>query len=111
MKTEAFKNLIKSAVREVIKDELKDILLEVMKTTTSTSLNLHESPQKIQPTTQPSPEELRRRYHEVLGETSKSFTTNDINPFTPSPSHDIINGNLGSGEVGMDQILNLLNTK
>jgi hypothetical protein len=40
-----------------------------------------------------------------------SFTSNDVTqPFRPQ-SMDTVNGNLGTGEVGMDQIMSLLNTK
>ena len=40
-----------------------------------------------------------------------SFTSQDVQvPFRPQSS-DPVNGNLGTGEVGMDQIMNLLNTK
>ena len=39
-----------------------------------------------------------------------SFTSQDIQP-SFRPSGDPINGNLGAGEVGMDQIMGLLNTK
>jgi hypothetical protein len=54
--------------------------------------------------------DLRSKYADVLGETALSFTSQDIQqPFRPQG--DPINGNLGTGELGMDQIMSLLNTK
>jgi hypothetical protein len=55
--------------------------------------------------------DLRSKYADVLGETAMSFTTNDIQPTFRPQSMDTVNGNLGTGEVGMDQIMSLLNTK
>jgi hypothetical protein len=48
---------------------------------------------------------------DIMNETALSFTSNDAQvPFKPQIS-DPVNGNLGAGEVGMDQIMNLLNSK
>ncbi len=54
--------------------------------------------------------DLKAKYADVLGETALSFTSQDAVPFRPQVS-DPVNGNLGAGEVGMDQIMNLLNSK
>jgi hypothetical protein len=55
--------------------------------------------------------DLRSKYKDILGETALSFTSNDVQqPFRPQSS-DPVNGNLGAGEVGMDQIMSLLNSK
>jgi hypothetical protein len=55
--------------------------------------------------------DLRQKYKDVLGETALSFNSSDVQqPFRPQVS-DPVNGNLGAGEVGMDQIMSLLNTK
>ena len=60
--------------------------------------------------TQPTMD-LRSKYMDVLGETALSFTSNDVQqPFRPQSS-DPVNGNLGTGEIGMDQIMGLLNSK
>ena len=111
MKNTDFKKLIKEAVREAIQEELKDILLEAVK---SPKQVVRESnsppPYPSQPSfTQPTMD-LREKYRDVLGETAMSFTSQDIQP-SFRPSGDPINGNLGAGEVGMDQIMGLLNTK
>jgi hypothetical protein len=111
MKSEVLKKFIKEAVREAIQEELKDILLEAIKSPKPTLVQ--ESTSNIKPPLTQLPEpsvDLRKKYQDVLGETSMSFTTKDLNQFRPQTS-DPINGNLGDGEVGMDQIMSLLNTK
>jgi hypothetical protein len=114
MKTTDFKKIIKQAVKEAIQEELKDILLEAVK---SPKQVVRESyapttnpTQPSQPTYTPPSIDFRSKYAEVLGETAMSFTSQDVQPFRPQVS-DPVNGNLGAGEVGMDQIMNLLNTK
>jgi hypothetical protein len=111
MKTDGLKKLIKEAVREAIQEELKDILLEAVR---SPKQIVRES---IQPVETPKPTftqptmDLRQKYKDVLGETALSFTSNDIQQTFKPQSSDPINGNLGTGELGMDQIMGLLNTK
>jgi hypothetical protein len=116
MKTEIFKKVIKQAVKEAIKEEIKDILMEaVLEASKSPKSIVNENIQKSSPTPVPQPTpstvDLRQKYMDILGETAMSFSTKDISPFNPSGATDIINGDLGSGEVGMDQIMSLLNTK
>ena len=110
MKTDGLKKLIKEAVREAIQEELKDILLEAVrspKTIVKESIQTIDTPK---PTfTQPTMD-LRSKYADVLGETALSFTSQDAVPFRPQVS-DPVNGNLGAGEVGMDQIMSLMNVK
>jgi hypothetical protein len=111
MKTDVLKKFIKEAVREAIQEELKDILLEAVR---SPKQIVRESIQHIETPkpsfTQPTMD-FRSKYAEVLGETALSFTSQDAQTaFRPQVS-DPINGNLGAGEVGMDQIMSLMNTK
>ena len=115
MKSTDFKKIIKEAVKEAIQEELKDILLEAIKTPKTLVRESYASTtnpiQPSQPTFSQPPVDLRSKYMDVLGETALSFTSNDVQqPFRPQVS-DPINGNLGAGEVGMDQIMSLLNTK
>ena len=64
------------------------------------------SPTFTQPTM-----DARKAYSEIMNETMMNFTSQDAQfPFRPQSS-DPVNGNLGNGEVGMDQIMNLLNSK
>jgi hypothetical protein len=111
MKTTDFKKLIKEAVREAIQEELKDILLEAVKSPKQIVRESYAPPSTpAQPAYAPPPIDFRSKYAEVLGETAMSFTSNDVQqPFRPQG--DPINGNLGTGELGMDQIMGLLNTK
>lgn len=111
MKTTDFKKLIKEAVREVIQEELRDILLEAVRAPKTIIKESIQNIDTIKPTfTQPTMD-TRKAYSDIINETALSFTSHDAQiPFRPQVS-DPINGNLGSGEVGMDQIMNLLNTK
>ncbi len=55
--------------------------------------------------------DTKKAYADIMNETMMSFTSKDAQvPFRPQVS-DPINGNLGAGELGMDQIMNLLNSK
>jgi hypothetical protein len=111
MKSTDFKKLIKQAVKEAIQEELKDILLEAVRSPKQVVRESYTPPtQTPQPSYTPPPIDFRSKYAEVLGETAMSFTSNDVQPFRPQVS-DPVNGNLGAGEVGMDQIMSLLNTK
>jgi hypothetical protein len=112
MKSTELKKFIKDAVREAIQEELKEILLEAVRSPKQVVRESYTPPaQSPQPTfTQPTMD-LRSKYADVLGETAMSFTTNDIQPTFRPQSMDTVNGNLGTGEVGMDQIMSLLNTK
>jgi len=111
MKTTDFKRIIKEAVREAIQEELKDILLEALKSSKQIIKESYTPPiPSSQPSYAPPQIDFRSKYAEALGETALSFTSQNAQPFTPQVS-DPVNGNLGSGEVGMEQIMNLLNTK
>ena len=111
MKIDVLKKLIKESVREVIQEELKDILLEAVrtpKTVVRESIQTNGTPQ---PTFTPPVMDARKAYMDIMNETALSFTSRDAQvPFRPQVS-DPVNGSLGDGEVGMDQIMNLLNSK
>ena len=112
MKSTDFKKLIKEAVREAIQEELKDILLEAVKSPKQIVRESYAPPaQKPQPSYAPPSVDFRSKYAEVLGETALSFTSQDAQPSFRPQSGDPVNGNLGTGELGMDQIMGLLNTK
>ena len=109
MKLEALKKAIKEVVKEVIQEELKEILLEAVKGTKVIqpqqmveSRIPTPSPQTPIMNSQPqmSPQEKREAYKNILGES-----------FVPKPGMDTTNGALPQGSVGMDQIMNLMNSK
>jgi hypothetical protein len=109
MKANDFKKIIKEAVREAIQEELKDILLEAVRSPKQIIKESYTPPTST-PSYAPPSIDFRSKYAEVLGETAMSFNSQDAVPFRPQVS-DPVNGNLGAGEVGMDQIMSLLNTK
>ncbi len=117
MKLTELKKVLKETVREVIQEELKDILLEAVKTPkVITQSPVMESLNPTIPTPTPttpimSSQEKRDAYKNILGETAASFNTNNVPTFRPNPGMDMANGALPEGNVGMDQIMNLMNSK
>ena len=117
MKLTELKKVLKETVREVIQEELKDILLEAVKSpkvVTQTPVMESFNP-PIQPSSPSTPvmsaQDKRDAYKNILGETAKGFTSNNAQSFTPNPGMDMANGSLPDGNVGMDQIMNLMNSK
>jgi hypothetical protein len=117
MKLTELKKVLKETVREVIQEELKDILLEAVKTpkvVTQTPVMESYNPSIPSPSpTTPvmSSQEKRDAYKNILGETAAGFNTNNVQSFRPNPGMDVANGTLPDGNVGMDQIMNLMNSK
>ena len=114
MKTDILKKLIKEAVKEAIQDELKDILLEAVKTPKTQvvreSMQPTITPSQPKPTYTEPTMDIKQKYADIMGETAISMTSKDASSFNPR-GVDPINGNLGDGEVKMDTIMGLLNTK
>jgi hypothetical protein len=115
MKSTDFKKLIKEAVREAIQEELKDILLEAVRSPKQVVRESFSPTVPVQPAVNPTftqpTMDARKAYTDIMNETMMSFTSKDAQiPFRPQVS-DPINGNLGAGEVGMDQIMGLMNAK
>jgi hypothetical protein len=111
MKTNVFKTLIKEAVREVIQEELKEILLEAVRAPKQQIVTEHSIP-PVNISSKPTENvmEMRQKYMDVLN--GMAMTSQDVKPkFNPSSIADPINGSLPEGELGMDQIMSLLNTK
>ena len=111
MKATELKKLIKNAVKEAIQEELKDILLEAVKT-----------PSKSQPITESKNIDVvnhtpaldsKQKYEDILNDMAMSFTSKDVQKFSPQGSMDTTsaNGQLPGGDVGMDQIMNLMTGK
>jgi hypothetical protein len=108
MKSTELKKFIKEAVKEAIQEELKDILLEAVRTPKTQIVREHIIPQ-IDISSKPPDITMdkRKAYMDILGETALNITSQDIPKFTPQ-AVDSINGALPNGEVGMDQIMNLM---
>tara|TARA_R100001460_G_scaffold27355_7_gene55147 strand:- start:5408 stop:5746 length:339 start_codon:yes stop_codon:yes gene_type:complete len=112
MKSQTFKSLIKEAVKEAIQEELKEILLEAVKAPKQSFITQPVS--ETLPKSSPQISENRReKYANILGETAASFNTSNIGQPLQVTSTDTTspNGQLPQGEVGMDQIMGLLNSK
>ena len=111
MKSTELKKLIKNAVREAIQEELKDILLEAVKSPKPTTIVESKNMDVSLPT--PSLDS-REKYADILNEMSMNFTSKDVpQKFQPQGSMDTTsaNGQLPGGDVGMDQIMNLMTGK
>ena len=108
MKSSEFKKLIKEDVREVIQEELKDILLEAVRAPKTQIVKEHMVPQ-VDISSKPIDITMdkKKAYMDILGETALNFTSRDVQKFSPQ-GVDPVNGSLPEGEVGMDQIMNLI---
>jgi hypothetical protein len=122
MKPSEFKTLIKEAVKEAFQEELKEILLEAVKApkgvtvgnggygTVTESKGTYAQPHIEQPK-QLSPAERRNMFAGMIEEMQHGGVVNTayqgiINPSGPV---DTINGALPEGQVGLDQIMALMN--
>jgi hypothetical protein len=105
MKTQALKKIIKEAVKEVIQEELKEILLEAIKSPKQTLIE--STPTQPLPGSESSYQSKKEAYKNILGDMQNSFNTQNVpkpfNPIGTMPGSD-----LPDGEVGMDQIMNLM---
>ena len=120
MKIEGLKKLIKEAVREAIQEELKDILLEAVKSP-KTVVQEAYVPTPTQPVTFQTSgttvnHDLRRNLRSMIGgEFDTTITANSSHAqpaYTPPPVNTTGEGSsLPGGEVGLDQIMGLMNNK
>ena len=111
MKVNELKKIIKTAVKEAIQEEMREILLEAVKAPKVVTETVSQP--KVNALPKKSREELRESYKNILGETAASFNTSNIGQPLQVTSMDKTspNGQLPQGEVGMDQIMNLMNSK
>jgi len=124
MKASALKKLIKEAVKEAIQEELKEVLLEAVKAPKQmvNENKLGTPTSNVAPPIPPTPSvslaDKRQSYLDIIGETALNLTSKDAQgfgnkPFNPQGSIDTTspNGQLPSGEVGMDQIMGLMTNR
>ena len=113
MKATELKKMIKDAVKEAIQEELKEILLEAVRSPKQVVTENVAIPTP-QLSSKPSVD-AKKAYMEVMNETALSFTSRDAQgfnqPFRPQGQFDPANGSLPEGNVSMDQIMGLLNSK
>jgi hypothetical protein len=113
MKSTEFKKLVKEAVKEAIQEELKDILLEAVrspKNVVTETKDTYAQPSISQPK-QLSPEERRNMFSGLLGEMQQGGMANSAyaGNLQQSGPVDPVNGKLPEGQVGLDQIMGLMN--
>ena len=115
MKPSDFKKMIKEAVKETIQEELKEILLEAVrapKTVVNESVRDTYAQPHIENPKKLTAQERRDMFSGMLGEMQMNnpATTAYAGDFQPK-SVDTINGALPEGNVGLDQIMALMNGK
>ena len=114
MKPTEFKKLIKEAVKEAIQEELREIILEAVKTpktVVNESLrDTYAQPHISQPK-QLTPEERKNMFSSIMEDMQAGGVTNTAYQGTIKPVGpiDTINGALPEGQVGLDQIMALMN--
>jgi hypothetical protein len=116
MKIEGLKKLIKEAVREVIQEELKDILLEAVKSPKTVVQEAYVPVPTYTPQTSTVNHDLKRSLRSMIGgEFDTTITANSSHAqpaYTPPPVNTAGEGSsLPGGEVGLDQIMGLMNAK
>jgi len=116
MKTDIFKKLIKEAVKEVFQEEMRDILLEAVRSnkqpinesfspeTRTLNFNTNSLPHK--PTSNINP---KQAYMDILSDMAKGPKNGLEGEFKLQGPIDPLNGSLPDGQLGIDQIMNLIN--
>jgi len=109
MKTSELKSMLKEAVKEAIQEELRDILLEAVKSP-KTVVNESYAQPSISNPKQLTPEERRNMFSGIIGEMQTGGAANTAYAGTMQSTGpvDAINGSLPEGQVGLDQIMNLM---
>ena len=108
MKTTELKNLIKEAVKEAIQEELKDILLEAVRAPKTVVTESYAQP-KLNNPKQLTAEERRNMFSGMLGEIQQGGAATTAYAGTFNPAGTLPGGDLPAGQVGLDQIMNLMN--
>ena len=118
MKTTELKKLIKEAVKEAIQEELKDILLEAVRSPKPT---ISEGASVASSVAKPNPETQKAFRQQMLsqmmvGNGDMNLSANDMSTFQPprgmSGAGTAAEGSsLPPGNVGLDQIMGLMNKK
>lgn len=122
MKPTDFKKIIKDAVREAIQEELKDILLEAVRAPKAIVQESYAQPVQTlaaSNTVTPSSTQTRSLYSQMMSDFKPGTETISMNTSSPSPQGTYmpsgvsagIEGTLHPGELGLDQIMGLINTK
>lgn len=117
MKQSEFKKIIKEAVREAIQEELKDILLEAIRSSKNIVKENNSFDTNFIPTPIPNSHTISKTPNKavidsILGDMKSGkakFTSEDLG-YRPPPVNTMVEGSrLPEGEVGLDQIMGLIN--
>lgn len=124
MKVSQLKTIVKEAVREAIQEELKDILLEAVRSPKQVVSEYKptnptvDTPSPTNPVATKTREEIRENYMNVLGgmmpgkDGTLSANTNSMPLQMNGPTDTTSpNGALPQGNVSMDQIMGLMNSR
>ena len=121
MKLDILRKIIREEVKGAIQEELKDLLLEAIRTPKQPIgiggfgvTNNSPIPTTTTSTATVSKEQLRENYRNILGETAASFNTSQVGkPLQLKGTMDTAspNGRLPEGEVPMNMIMGLMNSK
>jgi hypothetical protein len=108
-----FKKIIKESVKEVIQEELRDILLEAVKApknVVTESAQPFNTQSNTQSSKQLTPSERRAMFGNILEDMQNGGMASTENiPFRSAGPVDPVNGKLPEGELGLDQIMGLMN--
>ena len=109
MKTSQLKTLVKEAVKEAIQEELREILLEAVKSpkVVTESKDTYAQPY-IEKPKQLTPQERKNMFSGILGEMQQGGAATTAYKGTFNPQGTMPGGDLPAGEVGMDQIMNMI---
>lgn len=112
MKSTELKKMIKEAVKEAIQEELKDILLEAVRSPKPTITA--GAPVAPVVESKPNLQEQRAARDAIMSQMrgtggNLNMTSTDINTFNPQAT--MPGGDLPGGNVGLDQIMGLMNNK
>ena len=119
MKLTELRKVIREEVREAIQEELKDILLEAVrspKPTITAGSNFNPQTPISESTTPQMTNESKQAARQAImsqmmaGQGNATLTSADVNTFQARPT-DSANGKLPEGNVGLDQIMGLMNKK
>jgi hypothetical protein len=117
MKIDGLKKLIKEAVREAIQEELKDILLEAVKSPRTVVSEAYVPASTYQqPVSSTVNHDLKRNLRSMIGgefDTVVTANSSHAQPtYTPPPVNTMGEGSsLPGGEVSLDQIMGIMNSK
>jgi len=122
MKPTDFKKIIKDAVREAIQEELKDILLEAVRAPKIASVGTGfgtVTEATTTPTTTSQITQARSLYSQMMSDFKPGTETISMNTSTPITQGTYvpsglsagIEGTLHPGDLGLDQIMGLMNNK